>query len=152
MKIQKSKINIYSPSQTFKDIFSLKYAPHSRLFSNQKNEKQILIYFLSHENTEIINGINLGRDSEGFFHIYIKTNEPKNNKGNVIAVQVLIECKDYSEIILEIKNKKNIIIGILNTDTKIASSDYRHGGLPTDPIPTYPPFAPTNSLFDGIKK
>lgn len=141
MKNQKYKIAKSSTTDNngeFDDLFSLKYAPHSRIFSNEQNEKLILVYFLSHANTKIDENITFLKDPLGF-QIVISTTEPESNKGDVIAVQIIIKCDNYNEVVTQIDKKETILIGINNTINNSITSDYRYGGLSTDPIPEYPP-------------
>jgi hypothetical protein len=122
----------------YTDLLNSKYAPHSRIIINDKDEKLLVIYFLSHKNTQIDNKLTFSTH-QGKFCIEINTLEPEVT-GEDIIVQLIIECKNYKQISSKIIKKEIVFIGIMNSN-KIGS-DIRHGGIPTDPIPTYPPFLP----------
>ncbi len=140
MIIKKSKIESISKigddKGEFSDLLNSKYSPQSRIIIDDNRNKLIIVSFLSHENTQIEEKITFEKYT-GNLSIVIHTTEPENNKGADIIVQVILECKNYKEITSQIINKNNIFIGIRNLN-KMASH-IRFGGLPTDPIPTFPP-------------
>lgn len=139
MEIKKYDLNSYftSGSGRFQGLSSLKYAPHSRILSDEHGELLIVVYFLSHKSTIIDQNITTKKDGNDFY-VVIKTTEAILNKGDEIAVQIIIECKNYPDLISQINNKEDILIAIVNeSDSK--NIEMRFGGTPTDPIPTYPP-------------